>query len=141
MVGAQAGQGAILVYFDDLTVSDSNKAAALIPLDAAASVEVCTADGRGPSHQWMLRAAGREYLFGVESEAEAFFLRISDKGDYRYEGADLGILITRGRAMDNKFRLTKRSKQWIEGIKSQCKAKPLPKAQPVEFADPAFKIL
>jgi hypothetical protein len=71
VVGAQAGQGAILVYFDDLTVSDSNKAAALIPLDAAASVEVCTADGRGPAHQWMLRAAGREYLFGVESEAEA----------------------------------------------------------------------
>ena len=69
--GGQAGQGAILVYFDDLTVSDSNKAAALIPLDAAASVEVCTADGRGPAHQWMLRAAGREYLFGVESEAEA----------------------------------------------------------------------
>ncbi|MGJ3259106.1 MAG: biotin carboxylase [Rhodospirillales bacterium] len=77
----------------------------------------------------------------VESEAEAFFLRISDKGDYRYEGADLGILITRGRAMDNKFRLTKRAKQWIAGIKSQYKAKPLPKAQPVELADPAFKIL
>lgn len=77
----------------------------------------------------------------VESEQEAFFLRISGKGDYRYEGADLGILITRGRAMDNRFRLTKRAKQWINGIKSHYTAKPLPKAKTVELADPAFKIL
>ena len=55
----------------------------------------------------------------VDSEQEAFFLRILKSGDYRYEGADLGILITRGRAMGNHFRLTKRSKSWIEGIKSQ----------------------
>ncbi len=77
----------------------------------------------------------------VESEQEAFFLRISKAGDYRYEGADLGILITRGRAMNDKFKLTKRSKQWIDGIKSHYKAKPLPKAQVVEMSDPAFKIL
>ena len=77
----------------------------------------------------------------VESEQEAFFLRISGKGDYRYEGADLGILITRGRAMDNRFRLTKRSKAWIDGIKSQYAAKPLPKAKTIEMSDPAFKIL
>ena len=77
----------------------------------------------------------------VESEQEAFFLRISNAGDYRYEGADLGILITRGRAMNDKFKLTKRSKQWIDGIKAHYKAKPLPKAQAVEMSDPAFKIL
>ena len=77
----------------------------------------------------------------VESEQEAFFLRISNTGDYRYEGADLGILITRGRAMDNNFKLTKRSKNWIAGIKGHYKAKPLPKAQVLEMADPAFKIL
>tara|TARA_R110000787_G_scaffold211281_2_gene321019 strand:+ start:68482 stop:70140 length:1659 start_codon:yes stop_codon:yes gene_type:complete len=77
----------------------------------------------------------------VESEQEAFYLRISNAGDYRYEGADLGILITRGRAMNDKFKLTKRSKQWIDGIKAHYKAKPLPKAQAVEMSDPAFKIL
>ena len=32
----------------------------------------------------------------VDSEQEAFFLRIMKPGDYRYEGADLGILVTRG---------------------------------------------
>ncbi len=74
----------------------------------------------------------------VESEQEAFFLRILGPGDFRYEGADLGILVTRGRAMDNRFRLTGRSKQWIDGIKDQFAAKPLPSAAPSE---PAFKIM
>ena len=32
-----------------------------------------------------------------ENENEAFFLRIMRPGDYRYEGADIGILVTRGR--------------------------------------------
>jgi len=77
----------------------------------------------------------------VDSENEAFFLRIQGIGDYRYEGADLGILITRGRAMDNRFNLTKRSKAWIEGIKSQYKARPLPSALTLDSAEPAFKIL
>lgn len=74
----------------------------------------------------------------VESEKEAFFLRILGPGDFRYEGADLGILVTRGRAMDNRFRLTGRSAQWIDGIKDQFSAKPLPSAAPSE---PAFKIM
>ena len=77
----------------------------------------------------------------VDSETEAFFLRISKEGDYRYEGADLGILVTRGRAMDKRFRLTKRAKSWINGIKSQFTAKPLPKAKAVSINEPAFKIL
>ncbi|MGH3144641.1 MAG: biotin carboxylase [Rubrobacter sp.] len=54
----------------------------------------------------------------VDSEAEAFFLRISDQGDYQYEGADLGILVTRGRLMTPDFRLNERARAWIRGIKS-----------------------
>jgi hypothetical protein len=77
----------------------------------------------------------------VANEREAFFLRISKPGDYRYEGADLGILITRGRAMGKGFQLNKRSKQWIEGIKAKFKANPLPTAEPVAISDPAFKIM
>ena len=42
---------------------------------------------------------------GGESENEAFWLRITGPGDYRYEGADLGILITRGRSMSDDFKL------------------------------------
>ncbi|MFC3284974.1 biotin carboxylase [Litchfieldella rifensis] len=55
----------------------------------------------------------------AESEQEAFFLRISGVGDFRYEGADLGILITRGRLMDDDFQLTERAKAWIDGIRGQ----------------------
>ena len=78
----------------------------------------------------------------VESEKEAFFLRILKPGDYRYEGADLGILVTRGRSMTNGFKLTERSKKWIHGIQQAFAARPLPSAEAgPAFADPAFKIM
>jgi biotin carboxylase len=55
----------------------------------------------------------------AENDREAFFLRISGAGDFRYEGADLGILITRGRLMDDDFQLTERAHAWIAGIRGQ----------------------
>ena len=78
----------------------------------------------------------------VESEREAFFLRITGPNDYRYEGADLGILILRGRSMTNDFQLNDRARAWIKGIVSQYEAKPLPTAE-IEAAPTAgaFKIL
>ena len=76
----------------------------------------------------------------VESEKEAFFLRILKSGDYRYEGADLGILVTRGRAMDANFQLTDRSKAWINGIRRHLQARPLTAAAPPEMANHSFKI-
>ena len=79
----------------------------------------------------------------VESEREAFFLRISGAGDYRYEGADLGILITRGRLMTKTHRLNARAKRWIEGIKSRFTGQPLGRAPMPAAAteQPVFKIL
>ncbi|MEZ4902168.1 MAG: biotin carboxylase [Spirosomataceae bacterium] len=55
----------------------------------------------------------------VESENEAFFLRITREGDYLYEGADMGILVARGRMMTKDFQLTDRAKKWIEAIHSK----------------------
>ena len=55
----------------------------------------------------------------VESEREAFFLRIAKPGDYIYEGADLGILVSRGRMMTNDFKITPRAKKWINAIRGQ----------------------
>jgi hypothetical protein len=55
----------------------------------------------------------------VESESEAFFLRITKAGDYLYEGADMGILVTRGRMMTDKFQLNARAKHWIKAIQGQ----------------------
>jgi len=78
----------------------------------------------------------------VESEKEAFFLRILQPGDYRYEGADLGILVTRGRLMDDKFKLTPRAKKWIAGIRAQYAATPLTSsADAPVISEPAFKML
>lgn len=55
----------------------------------------------------------------VETEQEAFFLHISKKGDYVYEGADLGILVSRGRMMTDDFKLNARAKSWIKAIRSK----------------------
>ncbi|BAT59094.1 biotin carboxylase-like protein [Variibacter gotjawalensis] len=78
----------------------------------------------------------------IESESEAFFLRITGPGDYRYEGADLGILITRGRSMNNDFDLNDRARNWIKGIKRLYASKPLLEPQREEAPTAgSFKIL
>jgi len=61
----------------------------------------------------------------AEGEHEAFFLRICRPGDYFYEGADLGILITPGRLMNDDFELNDRAKAWIKGIRAQFTGRPL----------------
>ncbi|WP_020560955.1 biotin carboxylase [Thiofilum flexile] len=80
----------------------------------------------------------------VETEQEAFYLRISSVGDYHYEGADLGILITRGRLMDDNFELNERARAWIKGIQQYYQAVPIESTplQPAYNLDAgAFKIL
>lgn len=78
----------------------------------------------------------------IESEREAFFLRITGPGDYRYEGADLGILITRGRVMGDDFELNDRARNWIRGIKKLYAGKPLVELEREQAPAPgSFKIL
>jgi glutathione synthase/RimK-type ligase-like ATP-grasp enzyme len=55
----------------------------------------------------------------VESEDEAFFLHISKEGDYLYEGADMGILVTRGRMMTDEFKMNDRAQFWVDAIRSK----------------------
>jgi len=55
----------------------------------------------------------------IESEQEMFFLRITNVGDYLYEGADMGILVTRGRMMSDNFKLTARAKSLIKAIHAE----------------------
>jgi len=95
-----------------------------------------SADGAVSYHRFDYHRAA------VESEREAYFLRITGAGDYRYEGADLGILITRGRSMTDDFELTTRANNWIKGLKSFYYGKPLEVVQkPAAPAEGAFKIL
>ncbi|MDX1522404.1 MAG: biotin carboxylase, partial [Anaerolineae bacterium] len=58
-------------------------------------------------------------------------LRISSAGDYQYDGADLGILVTRGRLMTDDFQLTDRAKAWIAGIRAKFEAVAPTEIQPV----------
>jgi hypothetical protein len=58
----------------------------------------------------------------VENEHEAFFLRITRVGDWLYEGADIGILVMRGRMMTDEFQLNERSKKWLTAMRAQYKS-------------------
>tara|TARA_R110000744_G_scaffold112179_2_gene210414 strand:+ start:8104 stop:9657 length:1554 start_codon:yes stop_codon:yes gene_type:complete len=79
----------------------------------------------------------------VQHENRAFFLRISGEGDYLYNGADLGILVSPGRFMTDEFDLTERAKQWTHGIQSSYQGTPIPIEQSKEIgAEPGgFKLL
>ena len=78
---------------------------------------------------WRMRDDGSIYFWRmdthrryVEKDNEAFFLRITRPGDWFYEGADMGILVMRGRMMTDDFQLTERSKKWLAAIRAQFKS-------------------
>ena len=72
-------------------------------------------------------------------DTESRFLRISGAGDYRYEGADLGILVTRGRLMTDRFKLNRRARRWIRGIRAAYSGEPLSSSSSAQPG--AFKLL
>lgn len=60
----------------------------------------------------------------VTHEDECFYMRVYGPGDYRFKGADLGILVTKGR-MQTADGLTKRCRSYIDGIRSMYQSEPL----------------
>jgi biotin carboxylase len=66
----------------------------------------------------------------ITSEDEAFFMRVYAPGDFRFHGADLGILVTKGR-MQTDSGLTDRGRRYIEGIRAQYQSEPVPQAPDV----------
>jgi len=77
----------------------------------------------------------------VADENEAFYLRIAQAGGYRYPGADIGILVTRGRLQTDDHRLTERALAWISGIKRQFETSPLDGAPALGPEPFSFKLL
>jgi hypothetical protein len=71
----------------------------------------------------------------IGDESEAFYLRVYGAGDYVYHGADLGVLMTRGRMQSAERLLLDRAKLWNAGIKSQFVTAPLAPAHPELPAD------
>jgi biotin carboxylase len=66
----------------------------------------------------------------VTHEDECFYLRVYGPGDYRFKGADLGILVTKGR-MQTADGLTERCRRYITGIRSQYESEPPPETPTV----------
>jgi len=105
-----------------------------------------------PSGIWEMDNAGnirflrtQTHRRTVHYENRAFFLRIAGPGDHLYEGADLGILVSRGRFMTDDFSLNRRAKQWIKAIHSQYQSEAINAAQLEPSVQPAdvggFKML
>jgi hypothetical protein len=63
--------------------------------------------------------------FLVSGENEAFYLRVYTAGDYRYHGADMGILVSRGRFQSDERQLRDRAKAWVKAIHGHFEAIPL----------------
>jgi biotin carboxylase len=74
----------------------------------------------GGSHDW----------HDVTHEDEAFFLRVYAPGDFRFKGADLGVLVTKGR-MQTAEGLTQRCRSYIDGIRAAYTSEPIPEPPPV----------
>ena len=76
----------------------------------------------------------------LHDESEAFFLRVLGPGDYRYPGADLGVIVARSRMQTDDNELTERAHEWIEGIHGQFAGTPLAEADgPAPAGAMAFK--
>ncbi|MFN4142176.1 biotin carboxylase [Aestuariivirga sp.] len=103
-----------------------------------------------PSGIWRMDAKGEISLvrksidwFLVSGEDEAFYLRVYTAGDYRYHGADMGILVSRGRFQTDDRKLTPRALAWVEAIHRQFEAIPVsspsqPVAPPLHTANKMF---
>jgi biotin carboxylase len=77
----------------------------------------------------------------VADEQEAFYLRIAGAEQFRYPGADLGILVTRGRFLDDRHELTDRARSWIDAVNGQFVSEPIEHAPPVRPEPFGFKML
>ena len=91
---------------------------------------------------WQMNEAGAIKLvrksidwFLVSGENEAFYLRVYTAGDYRYKGADMGILVSRGRMQTDDRKLTERAKRWAAAIHAQFEGVPV--SAPIDVPKPS----
>jgi formate-dependent phosphoribosylglycinamide formyltransferase (GAR transformylase) len=61
----------------------------------------------------------------LNNENEAFYLRVYGPGDYRWKGADLGILVTKGRLQTPRGALTISATHYIDSIRAMYAVTPL----------------
>ncbi len=94
-------------------------------------------DGDGELHY---RRAALDW-HQLQDESHCFFLRIYGPGDYRWKGADLGVVVAKGRLQEDvpadpdrgtpeSTRLTERAQQLIAAIRGQYAGTPVEDTEP-----------
>jgi biotin carboxylase len=63
--------------------------------------------------------------------SEAFYMRVAAPGDLRAEGAQLGVLVTRGHLQTEDYQLSERCRRWVKGMKSKFVSTPVSAATPI----------
>ena len=108
----------------------------LIISETSPDIELFTATPR--TGVWRLDEEGRVSFarFANDSatlldESEAFYMRVAAPGDLRCEGAQLGVLITRGHLQTDDYQLTERCRRWLTGLKAKFTSTPLAPATPI----------
>ena len=103
----------------------------------AMSEETCTEnpiDAR--AIDWVMRLSDDRFdalgRFGKQANwatlldgSEAFYMRVAAPGDLRSEGAQLGVLVTRGHLQSTDYRLTERCQRWVKGMRAKFVSTPL----------------
>ena len=121
------------VMSDDVAVAHKNDPLSRVGLTMArrniSQLPIVEDDGSlrfaGASNDW----------HDVTHEDEAFFLRVYATGDFRFKGADLGILVTKGR-MQTAEGLTQRCRSYIDGIRAHYSSEPFdptPAVTPIAY--------
>jgi hypothetical protein len=101
-------------------------------IDAAPRTGQWVLDDHGQLH---FRRAALDW-HQLQDESECFWLRVYGPGDYRYKGADLGILVTKGRLQTDEPQLTPRCRQLIQAIQSQYATTPIEEERPTQVFSP-----
>ncbi|ORV45747.1 biotin carboxylase [Mycolicibacter engbaekii] len=108
----------------------------MIITETAPEVELFTATPR--TGVWRLDDEGRASFARqgndwatLLDESEAFYMRVAAPGDLRCQGAQLGVLVTRGHLQTADYQLTERCRRWVNGIKARFSSTPLTPATPI----------
>ena len=75
----------------------------------------------------MVRVRPANDWHNLLGDDEVFYLRVPAPGDYRYKGADLGVIVARGRMQGDDLELTPRCLQWVRALRGRspgCRSTP-----------------
>ncbi|QLL05318.1 biotin carboxylase [Mycobacterium vicinigordonae] len=108
----------------------------VIIAETSPDVEIFTATPR--TGVWRIDDDGRVSFARTANDwatlldgSEAFYMRVAAPGDLRTEGAQLGVLVTRGHLQTDDYQLTDRCRRWVKGMKAKFASTPLAPAAPI----------